>query len=289
MPVRLARPSATRVAATRAARSGSPGQPITVSRSARATGPWQRAATSRPRPCRSEPSKRDWPPETPADPVAGSGSRHPAADHRHPGCSGQASQRRRARTAAQGPDVEHRLVPGPRLAVGHRGVGRTLDLGRRQPPPTDARQHPRHVRVDDGDVALEGEREHRSGRVRPDAREAGRARGTIDGKTPTVLVDDRGRRRVQPGRPAVVAEAGPLDHDVADRRRGAGGDRREPGEERVVRGTTRGTWVCWSITSLTRTAQGSRVRRHGRSRRSRSAQLRTASWSSGDTSARRPT
>src|SRR5689334_6492351 len=31
-------------------------------------------------------------------------------------------------------------------------------------------------------------------------------------------------------------------------------------------GTTRGTCVCWSMASLTSTAQGSRVRRHGRSR-----------------------
>ena len=38
------------------------------------------------------------------------------------------------------------------------------------------------------------------------------------------------------------------------------------------RGTTRATWVCWSMVSDTRTAHGSRVRRHGRSRRRASPQ-----------------
>src|SRR3984885_5063536 len=40
---------------------------------------------------------------------------------------------------------------------------------------------------------------------------------------------------------------------------------------------TRPAWVCWSITSLTSTAHGSLVRRHGRSRRCSSPQSRTRS------------
>src|SRR6187200_3353527 len=50
---------------------------------------------------------------------------------------------------------------------------------------------------------------------------------------------------------------------------------------RSYRGTTRSTCVCCSITSLTRIAYGSRVRRHGRSRPSRSNQAsRAFSWPS---------
>src|ERR671939_257831 len=52
------------------------------------------------------------------------------------------------------------------------------------------------------------------------------------------------------------------------------------------RGTTRATCVCWSMTSLTRMAYGSRVARHGRSRRTaayqRSSAPRRASRSAAD-------
>src|SRR6476620_5850280 len=42
------------------------------------------------------------------------------------------------------------------------------------------------------------------------------------------------------------------------------------------RGITRSTCVCWSITSLTSTAHGSRVRRQGRSRRRGAPHARTS-------------
>ena len=45
------------------------------------------------------------------------------------------------------------------------------------------------------------------------------------------------------------------------------------------RGTTRATWVCCSMVSDTSTAHGSRVRRHGRSRRTCSPQASAATWS----------
>ena len=65
----------------------------------------------------------------------------------------------------------------------------------------------------------------------------------------------------------VVSEAGPFVDDVTDRGRRADGRRREPFEEGVpARRSTRATCVCWSMSSETSTAHGSRLRRQGRSR-----------------------
>src|SRR5918992_5368867 len=57
--------------------------------------------------------------------------------------------------------------------------------------------------------------------------------------------------------------------------------------QRRYRGTTRSTCVCWSMTSETRIAYGSRVRRHGRSRPFSSYQARSRS-STGETLALTP-
>src|ERR1700692_3535804 len=52
--------------------------------------------------------------------------------------------------------------------------------------------------------------------------------------------------------------------------------------QRSQRGTTRSTCVCCAITSLTRTAYGSRVFRHGRSRELRRYQSRSSASMAGD-------
>ena len=203
------------------ARSGSPGQPITASRSAARHRP---AAAARPRaghdPGGRSPRTRDWPPRTPAEPDCRVGLAAPGRGHAAPGASGQSSQRGARGRQRSGAEVEHRLVPRPRLA---RAAPR-----RRPPPaprsavsrrPADAGQHPGHVGVDDGDVALEGEGQHRPGRVRPDAGQRAGARRSVDGKTPPCWSTTAVAAAVQVDRPAVVAEAGP--RRPRRRRRGA--------------------------------------------------------------------
>jgi pimeloyl-ACP methyl ester carboxylesterase len=101
------RPSSTSMAATRAARTGSSGQPITTASSSAGTGSWRSASTSRPRPWRSLPSKRDCPPDTPADPSAGSGCGRPARAHEQPVATGHSSQRGSRR----------RHTPAPRSSI----------------------------------------------------------------------------------------------------------------------------------------------------------------------------
>src|SRR5207253_3403953 len=76
-------PSDTSDATASPARSGSSGQPAAVAIAAGPSGPERRAATRRPRPCRNEPSNRDWPLLTPADPTTGSGTGNPAIAHAH--------------------------------------------------------------------------------------------------------------------------------------------------------------------------------------------------------------
>src|SRR6266550_8104568 len=69
------------------------------------------------------------------------------------------------------------------------------------------------------------------------------------------------------------------DHSRSTSASGAQERARSVGKRRRKRryaGTTRETCVCWSITSLTRTRYGSRVRRHGRSRPEPRYQERTS-------------
>ena len=93
------------------------------------TGPCRKAATSRPRPWRSEPSKRDCPPLTPAEPSGRVGvGAAPARAKRTRRERDTPSHRGAAGRQSAGAEVEHRLVPRPRLAGRQRGIGRGLDL-----------------------------------------------------------------------------------------------------------------------------------------------------------------
>ena len=107
------------------------------------------------------------------------------------------------------------------------------------------------------------------------ARRASRSRGRRASCRATTSTAHRCRaraRRLYP-RPAhsSITSPGP----AAAQALGSGNRSRN----RDHRGTTRSTWVCCSITSATRTAHGSRVRRQGRSRAERSHHARTASTS----------
>ena len=86
---RTASPSTTSPSATRSARPESSDQPAAAASPSSSTGASRRAATSRPRPWRSDPTKRLWDTDTPAEPRAGSGSGRPASDHRHRRRKGQ--------------------------------------------------------------------------------------------------------------------------------------------------------------------------------------------------------
>ncbi len=137
---RTARPSATTPAATRAARTSSSGQPMVLPRWAALTGPRPRARTRRPRPWRSEPTKGDCGRLVCADPDAGSGAGHPAADHEHDRAHGQRLALRTAGPADGGAEVEQGLVPGPALALRHGRVGQRLDLPGRSGRPDQRAQ-----------------------------------------------------------------------------------------------------------------------------------------------------
>ena len=137
-----------------------------------ATGPRRSASTRRPRPWRSEPSKRDWPPDTPGRADAGSGSGRPAVD---PGAAGR--DRARARSAATRPcrpSRRGRASPGSTPTPGRPGTASSAapaPRGRARRRPAAPGQHPGRVGVDHADVALEGEGQHGPGRVGTDARQ----------------------------------------------------------------------------------------------------------------------
>ena len=138
-------------------------------------------------------------------------------------------------------------------------------------------QPPGRVDVDDRGPALEGEGEHGARRVRPDPGQ-GLQVAQVGRDPAAVAPDHRDRGPVQVDGPAVVAEPGPRGHDRtggSGRARGRIGNR---SRNAPYRDTTRSTWVCCNITSLTRTAHGSRVRRQGRSRPCWSNQSSTACW-----------
>ena len=96
---------------------------------------------------------------------------------------------RRAGDAHRRAEVEHGLVPGPAGPLRHGRIGQSLYLGPAQPSSRPAGQHPGHVGVDHGDVGLEGERQHRPGRVRPDPGQ-GQQRLEPVGHDPAVVGDD---------------------------------------------------------------------------------------------------
>ena len=124
---------------------------------------------------------------------------------------------------------------------------------------TGAVEDPAHVRVDREDVLAEGLVADRVGRVATDARQL---REVV---RPAGRGDDAGRA-VQIERAAVVSE--PCQARMTSAGEAAASDSMS-GHRSIQasqRGTTRATWVCWSMTSETRIAYGSRVFRHGRSR-----------------------
>ena len=188
---RRARPSATRPSATRRARAGWSGHPQVCARRRAGTGPRRNAATSRPRPWRSEPSKRSW------RTARRAGSTAPSDAPRH------AQQRARGQRAQAGWRAVQRVAPismsawfhtQPR-ARRHQGARQLLrrrrsERGTGHGPGQDAS----HVHVDHGDVALEGEGQHGPGGVRA------RPRGAPRGRRARRARRRRGARR-SPGRP----------------------------------------------------------------------------------------
>ena len=255
---RTARPSVTRVAATRSARAGSSGQPMTAASRSAGTGAARSASTRAPRPWRSDPAKRDCGrPRT-----HGSGSGRPAAAQRH-------ADGHRARVAVRhagadrGAEVEH--APGSTPSPDPAGTSASAVAWSTGAPGHPA-QHPHRVHVEHAHVGLERERQHRPGRVRPDPRQREQL-GQRRRHPASVPGHHQGGGAVEVDGPAVVAEPRPRPHHLGHRMR----PRRRPGRGSAPAApasgpTTRATWVCCSASSATRTAHGSRVRRQGRSR-----------------------
>ena len=224
---RTARPSATTPAATRAARTSSSGQPMVLPRWAALTGPRPRARTKRPRPWRSEPTKGDCGRLVCADPDAGSGAGHPAADHEHDRAHGQDSHcgpRARQTVAPRSSRDWFQAQPSPSGTAASASAWTSPGPQRAARP---AGPGPSDVGVDDGHVGLEGERHDRPGRVRPDAGQVLQI-GDRPREDPAEVPLDRSRRGVQPDGAAVVAETAPQPEQVAGGRRRALGRGREP-------------------------------------------------------------
>ena len=141
----------------------------------------------------------------------------------------------------------------------------------------DAREHPRDVAVDEPDRLSERDARDRAGRVAADARNleepfaVARHDAAVRRPRPARLRggaardgSNQGRSRPRARRPAALRRA------------------RAPWESAsgIARSTgmTVSTRVCWSMISLTQIAYGSRVLRHGRSRRHASYQASSVSW-----------
>ena len=226
-------PSATSVATTRSTRSGSPGQPTTMDTRPRWTGPRRRASTSRPRPSRSDPAKRLWGVDTPADPTAGSGcSPLPDAVHRQRRRTGHRGHRGSPATQTSAPRSSRacpKCHPCPRgtMASTRRWASPGL-TGR----PATARATTRPALVSTTPTsALEGEGHHGPGGVgtHPGKRQEPRR----DGEGP-----DPGGRTRRPGRPG--AGCGPAGCSPVPARPGAPlptEHRRRPSDPETGRGT----------------------------------------------------
>ena len=152
--------------------------------------------------------------DTPAEPSAGSGGARPAAAQAHRG----AHRARRAvgapAAADRGPQLHHRLVPRPRPSPPGRrrppasSASAWASAGRRRPA-RPAGEHPADVGVDDADRPLEGERQHRPGRVRARRRAGPAAPPRSSGSAPAVPLDHRLGAAVEVDGPPVVAEPRP--------------------------------------------------------------------------------
>ena len=193
--------------------------PSPAATSPAATGPPQSAATRRPRPCRSEPSNRGWPVDTPAEPSAGSGGARPRRAQAHHAATGHDAAVGLPPAAHRPAELHHRLVPrqdrSPRPAPPHlpaRRPGPGPRPGAAAGPTSGRGPAPTLVSTTPTSP-LEGERQHRPGGVRPDARAARAARPRSSGRSPAVAFDDGPAHRCRLTRPAVVAQPGPQpDH-----------------------------------------------------------------------------
>ncbi len=160
-------------------------------------------------------------------------------------------------------------------------------IARRPSPGEDAAEDPAHVRVDRGDGDAERNRGNRPGGVRPDPgrRSSSSTRAGIRPLcSATITRAARCRftaRRLYPRPPhwrRTSAGAAPASAStVGKRSRNA----RQAGSIRPI-------CVCWSITSETRIAYGSAVRRKARSRPLASNQRRSAQQKAAASSGLRP-
>jgi hypothetical protein len=128
-----------------------------------------------------------------------------------------------------------------------------------------AGEHARDVAVDERRAFAERDRRDRARGVPPDAGHLAELGRPARQRTAPAL-RDRLRTGVQVAR-ARVTEAGPRGEHVVERRIGERARGRKPRHQRSQYGITVCTRVCWSMISETQIAYGSRVRRHGRSRR----------------------
>ena len=176
--------------------------------------PSSSARSTAPRAWRSLPSYGAWVELTPAEPCGRIGRRVPGT--LPPARTGdRALVAARRRPAHRRAEVHQHLVPHPAVAARHERVGGGLDRPGGQPLAGRARQDPGDVRLDDGDVALEGEGEHGPRRVRTDAGQR-QQRGQVVGHPPAVALDHRRGCVVQVAGPARVAEPVPLAEHVGE-------------------------------------------------------------------------
>ena len=135
-----------------------------------------------------------------------------------------------------------------------------------------AGEHSPHVAVHDRMPGTKGKGRDGSGRVRTHTRQAKQI-GRIRRDLAVVPRHDGNRRLVQPKGAPWVPEPAPCS---TAKSAGAG----QRASQAFQTGSTRLTWVCWSMTSLTRTPHGvASGRRHGRSRAACPYHSRTRSWS----------
>ena len=254
--------------------SGPPGRPARGRRASRSprrrrsTGPWRSASTSRPRPWRSEPSKRDWRPADAgrADGGVGPG---PARARRTVDATGQpgtSGSRARQTVAPRSSIAWFQAQPWP---AGTSGVGRGLGLGGRRPAarPGGPGPGPRWCRPRPTSRSP-GEGQHGPRRVGPDAGQ---------GQQGVEVARAGGRRARRPrrrrsgagSRPGGCSRGRPTASTTSPT--GAAAQLAAVGE--AVQERVR-TWArpgppgsAGASARDTSTAHGSRVRRHGRSRR----------------------
>jgi hypothetical protein len=125
-------------------------------------------------------------------------------------------------------EVQQGLIVLPPSSRRDEVVGNVLRLGDGECSVRNgARQDAPDVRVDDSDVALEGECEDGAGRVGPDARKP-EQRAEVVGDAPVVLLDDFAGCPVQVAGAAVVPEPAPDVEEVTKRSLRARGGSVEP-------------------------------------------------------------